>query len=88
MFFFNLIFVSFTLENVDDSMAGKYRCIGKNRLGLIQSEFQLLIRGMSKSKFLFIFVMFTLIFLMKKKGLFIGEIFRKVKQLKSMIVSL
>jgi hypothetical protein len=39
---------SYTLENVDDHMAGRYKCIGKNRLGLIQNEFQLLIRGMSK----------------------------------------
>jgi len=39
---------SYTLENVDDRMAGRYRCIGKNRLGMIQNEFQLLIRGMSK----------------------------------------
>ncbi len=45
---FNYFFNSFTLQNVDDRMAGKYRCIGKNRLGLIQNEFQLLIRGMSK----------------------------------------
>ncbi|CAM4769013.1 unnamed protein product [Rotaria magnacalcarata] len=35
----------FTLQNVDDSMAGKYRCVGKNRLGFIQNDFQLLIRG-------------------------------------------
>ncbi|CAF3358164.1 unnamed protein product [Rotaria sp. Silwood1] len=35
----------FTLHNVDDSVAGKYRCVGKNQLGLVQSEFQLLIRG-------------------------------------------
>ncbi|CAF1283707.1 unnamed protein product [Rotaria sordida] len=35
----------FTLHNVNDSMAGKYRCVGKNRLGSIQNEFQLLIRG-------------------------------------------
>ena len=42
LFFFRY---SFILENVDDRMAGKYRCIGKNRLGTIQNEFQLLIRG-------------------------------------------
>ncbi|CAF0758019.1 unnamed protein product [Adineta steineri] len=35
----------FTLENVDDNSAGKYRCIGKNRLGSIENEFQLFIRG-------------------------------------------
>ncbi|CAF1921728.1 unnamed protein product [Rotaria magnacalcarata] len=35
----------FTLRNVDDRMAGKYRCVGKNRLGTIQNDFQLLIRG-------------------------------------------
>ncbi|CAF0863046.1 unnamed protein product [Rotaria sordida] len=34
-----------TLYNVDDRMAGKYRCMGKNRLGTIQNDFQLLIRG-------------------------------------------
>ncbi|CAF4632820.1 unnamed protein product, partial [Rotaria socialis] len=41
-----LLFIrySFTLQNVDDSMAGKYRCVGKNRLGFIQNDFQLLIR--------------------------------------------
>lgn len=33
------------LQHVDDRMAGSYRCIGKNRLGLVQNEFQLLIRG-------------------------------------------
>jgi hypothetical protein len=26
-------------------MAGKYRCLGKNRLGTIQNDFQLLIKG-------------------------------------------
>ena len=36
---------SLVLRNVDDQMAGSYRCIGKNRLGLIQNEFQLFIRG-------------------------------------------
>lgn len=39
---------SFTLTNVDDRSAGQYKCIGKNRLGSIQNEFQLFIRGMSK----------------------------------------
>ena len=36
---------SLVLRNVDDQMAGSYQCIGKNRLGLIQNEFQLFIRG-------------------------------------------
>ncbi|CAF2619752.1 unnamed protein product [Rotaria sp. Silwood2] len=43
-----LLFVNsqqLTLHNVDDRMAGKYRCIGKNRLGTIQYDFQLFIRG-------------------------------------------
>ncbi|CAF1040092.1 unnamed protein product [Rotaria sp. Silwood1] len=34
-----------TLHNVDDRMAGQYRCIGKNRLGKIHNDFQFLIRG-------------------------------------------
>lgn len=33
------------LHNVDDRMAGNYRCSAKNRLGSLQSDFQLLIRG-------------------------------------------
>jgi hypothetical protein len=36
----------FTLQNVDDRSAGKYKCIGENRLGSIENEFQLLIHGM------------------------------------------
>ena len=43
-----------TLHNVDDRMAGKYRCIGKNRLGTIQNDFQLLIRGMKTNSFCFV----------------------------------
>ncbi|CAF0748074.1 unnamed protein product [Adineta steineri] len=35
----------YTIHNVDDRMAGKYRCIGKNRLATVQNDFQLLIRG-------------------------------------------
>lgn len=34
-----------TIPNVDDRAAGKYRCVGENRLGRIHSDFQLLIRG-------------------------------------------
>ncbi|UJR23619.1 hypothetical protein I4U23_026605 [Adineta vaga] len=34
-----------TLQNVDDRMVGHYRCMGENRLGIIQHDFQLLIRG-------------------------------------------
>jgi hypothetical protein len=37
-------------------MAGKYRCVGKNRLGTIQNDFQLLIRGMKNKKFRFFFL--------------------------------
>lgn len=40
-----IILYRFTLQNVDDSMAGKYRCVGKNWLGSIQAEFHLLIQG-------------------------------------------
>lgn len=36
---------SLTLSNVDDHAAGKYRCLVTNRLGSIQNDFQLLIRG-------------------------------------------
>jgi len=36
-------------------MAGKYRCVGKNRLGTIQNDFQLLIRGMKKKQIYFFF---------------------------------
>jgi hypothetical protein len=36
---------------VDDRVAGKYRCIGKNRLGTIQNDFQLLMRGIEKKSF-------------------------------------
>jgi hypothetical protein len=35
-------------------MAGKYRCIGKNRLGIIQNDFQLLIRGMKTINLFFL----------------------------------
>jgi len=34
-------------------MAGKYRCVGKNRLGTIQNDFQLLIRGMKNKSLVF-----------------------------------
>jgi hypothetical protein len=54
-------------------MAGKYRCIGKNRLGTIQNDFQLLIRGMKEKGFVF-YVMFDY-----EKVRSIGDVFRKVK---------
>ncbi|CAF1658466.1 unnamed protein product, partial [Adineta ricciae] len=34
-----------TMHNIDDRMAGHYRCRGENRLGVVQHDFQLLIRG-------------------------------------------
>ena len=43
-----------TLHNVDDRVAGKYRCIGKNQLGTIQNDFQLLIRGTEIDCFVYI----------------------------------
>jgi len=39
---------SLKLDNIDDQSAGKYRCVGKNRLGSIENEFQLLIQGKLK----------------------------------------
>jgi hypothetical protein len=56
-------------------MAGKYRCIGKNRLGTIQNDFQLLIRGMTKkqTKYFFLYSHDC------KQVRSIGDDFQKVK---------
>lgn len=51
-----------TLNNVDDRVAGKYRCIAKNQLGTIQNDFQLLIRGTKNKIYMYTVVYVILVY--------------------------
>ena len=75
-----------TLRNVDDRMAGKYRCSAKNRLGSVQSDFQLLIRGRIEETILK--GVSSSLRCLFNQARSIGDAFRKVKQYASIRASL
>ena len=74
---------SLTLQNVDDRMAGRYKCLAQNRLGSVENEFQLLIRGQSELLGFDSILSLTLVAQVR----FIGGTFPSVTRRKSIRVS-